>query len=299
MNAGGVLKQAMASERSAIYIELTKPRITLMVLVTVAMGQFLASAAAPQPALLLHALIGAALACSGAGALNQYIERDTDSLMNRTRFRPLPAQKVSPMTVVALGTALAIGGVAYTAVTVNTVAAAINALTVATYLFVYTPMKRHSSLSTLAGAVPGALPPVIGWAAVDPNLGAGGWILFGIVFLWQIPHFLAIARLYRDDYASGGFPMLAVMDDPGDLTGRMMVLYAAALVPVSSMLVVAGVAGTFYLFAALALGAAYTAAAVVARRDETREAARRLLLTSVAYLPLLFAALVIDRWFGA
>jgi protoheme IX farnesyltransferase len=286
------------AERSSVYVELTKPRITAMVLLTVAMGYFLAAGARSDVWLALHVLIGAGLACSGSGALNQYLERETDGRMDRTRFRPLPSHKISPVGVLLLGTALVLAGVGHVAWKVNALAAALNALTVATYLFVYTPMKRTSSLSTVAGAVPGALPPVIGWAAATGSVSAGGWILFAILFLWQIPHFLAIGRMYRDDYAAGGFPLLAVVDAHGHATGRQMVLYSATLVPVSLLLTVQGLTGSIYFWCALALGIFYAGAAFRAARDNAVPSARGLLLASVLYLPILFSVICLDRVIG-
>jgi protoheme IX farnesyltransferase len=293
------ISRAAVQERSALYVELTKPRITAMVLLTVAIGYWLAAAAgAAGTAVLIHALVGAGLACSGAGALNQYIERDADGTMDRTRFRPLPAHKVKPAGVCALGVTLAVGGVTYLTLTTNVLTAALCALTLGTYLFVYTPLKSRSALSTLAGAVPGALPPVMGWAAHTGSIDSGALILFAILFLWQIPHFLAIGRIYRDDYASGGFPMLVVVDRDGGLTGRQMVLYALALIPCSLATSLIGLTGTLYFFIALGAGAGYAAASWRAAVAGDRASARNLLLTSVIYLPVLFAAMLLDGTLG-
>jgi protoheme IX farnesyltransferase len=286
-------------ERSALYVELTKPRITAMVLLTVAIGFWLApSTVATSPVVLLHALLGAGLACSGAGALNQYIERETDGVMDRTRFRPLPAHKVSPATVLSLGSALAIGGVSYLTYMTNTLTAAACAATLISYLFVYTPMKRRSPASTLVGAIPGALPPVMGWTARQGQLDAGALVLFAVLFLWQIPHFLAIGRMYRDDYASGGFPMLVVIDDDGRTTGWEMVVYALALIPCSLATSFIGLTGALYFWIALIAGVAYTAASWWAATAGDVASARRLLLTSVLYLPVLFAAMFLDGLFS-
>jgi protoheme IX farnesyltransferase len=286
-------------ERSALYVELTKPRITAMVLLTVAIGFWLApSTVATSPVVLLHALLGAGLACSRAGALNQYIERETDGVMDRTRFRPLPAHKVSPATVLSLGSALAIGGVSYLTYMTNTLTAAACAATLISYLFVYTPMKRRSPASTLVGAIPGALPPVMGWTARQGQLDAGALVLFAVLFLWQIPHFLAIGRMYRDDYASGGFPMLVVIDDGGRTTGWEMVVYALALIPCSLATSFIGLTGALYFWIALIAGVAYTAASWWAATAGDVASARRLLLTSVLYLPVLFAAMFLDGLFS-
>jgi protoheme IX farnesyltransferase len=286
-------------ERSALYIELTKPRITAMVLLTVAIGFWLApSGDSASGMVLLHAMLGAGLACSGAGALNQYIERETDGVMDRTRFRPLPAHKVSPLAVLGLGVTLAIGGVSYLAALTNTLTAAACAATLISYLFLYTPMKRWSPASTLVGAIPGALPPVMGWTARQGSLDAGAVVLFAVLFLWQIPHFLAIGRMYRDDYANGGFPMLVVIDDDGETTGWQMVVYALALIPCSLATSFIGLTGSLYFWVALAAGIAYTVASWQAARAGDVPSARRLLLTSVLYLPALFAAMFIDGLFS-
>jgi len=285
--------RAFAHDRTSVYVELTKPRITVMVLLTVALGFVLAPVKA-APSLLFHVLLGAGLSCSGAGALNQYIERDRDAVMARTRFRPLPSHRVSPNTSLFLGCILAAGGVSYLLATTNVLTAALDALTLTTYLFVYTPLKRVSSLCTPAGAVPGALPPVMGWAAARGHIDTGAWVLFGILFLWQIPHFLAIGRMYRDDYAQGGFPMLVVVDRRGDIVNRQMVLYAAALLPCSLALPTLGLAGTLYFWFALIAGCGYVAFTLLAAARNDHRSARNLLLASVLYLPVLFAAMFLD-----
>lgn len=287
-------RPAMA-DRSEVFLELIKPRITVMVLLTVAVGYFSAVPGSASAMGLLHVLIGTALSCSGSGALNQYLERDVDLFMDRTRFRPLPAGKMRATSAALLGVLLSLAGVFWLAATVGALAAALNALTVLSYLFLYTPMKRLHPLSTLAGAVPGALPPVIGWAAASGEIGPGAIVLFAILFLWQVPHFLAIGWMYRDDYAKAGFPMLVVIDRRGDTTARLMLLYAVVLVPVSLLLVSSTAAGHLYFWSALAVGGLYVQAAWRAGRERTREAARRLLLSSVVYLPVLFAALFVEH----
>lgn len=288
-------RRTVASTRSDIFLELIKPRITFMVLLTVAIGYFCAAPAEANVATLLHVLLGTALSCSGCGALNQYFERDVDGFMDRTRFRPLPAQRISNFTAATLGGVLSVTGVLYLAAAVNTVAAFVNALTVLSYLFLYTPLKRVHPLSTLAGAVPGALPPVIGWAAATGQIGSGAIILFAILFLWQVPHFLAIGWMYREDYARAGFPMLVVIDREGDSTARLMLVYALALLPVSLLLVAAGAAGRFYFWSAVVAGTFYAWHAYRTGVERTLKSARRLLLASVVYLPLLFLALFVDH----
>lgn len=275
--------------------ELTKARIAVMVLVTAAAGFLLASQRGLDAVLLVHALVGTALVAAGAGVLNQVVERDTDALMRRTADRPLPAGRIAPDTALALGVALAVGGLAYLALAVNLLTALLGATTLAGYVFVYTPLKRVSSLATIVGAVPGAMPPLMGWAAARDSLDAGAWALFGILFFWQLPHFLAIAWMYREDYARGGFPMLPVTDPGGARTGRQTVLWAAGLVPVSLVPSALGLTGGVYLAGALALGLGFLGVAAAFHRDLTNPAARRLLLVSVLYLPAILAVMAADR----
>jgi protoheme IX farnesyltransferase len=269
-----------------------------MVLLTVCVGYAVAPHADATPFALLHVLIGAALSCSGAGALNQLMERRVDSEMDRTRFRPLPAHRVTPLHAFAIGAALSVGGVVYLAAATNPLTAAVNAGTLAGYLLLYTPLKRLTPHSTLVGAIPGALPPVMGWTAAADDLGLGAAVLFAILFVWQIPHFLAIGRLYKQDYSRGGFPMLAVIDRDGRVTGHQMVVYAMMLIPTSLLLVPLGLAGTLYFASALLAGAAYLLAAARAAADPSDTCARGLLLASVMHLPFLLGTLLIERVFA-
>lgn len=280
------------AERSGIYFELTKPRITLMVLLTVAAGFFLAGGS--SFGVLVHTLVGAGLSCIGSGALNQYYERESDGLMHRTRFRPLPAQNIAPGTVLLFGVLTAGGGVAWHAALVGTAVAMVNAVTVCSYVFIYTPLKHHTHIATLVGAIPGALPPVIGWTAVRGQIDAGAWILFAILFLWQIPHFLAIGRMYREDYAAAGIPMLSVVEPDGRVDGAQMTLYAAALLPVSLLLLPLGLAGKVYFWSAIVAGTGYLVVAIQTAPSPGAVQARKLLLASVLYLPIVSAAIVID-----
>jgi protoheme IX farnesyltransferase len=279
--------------------ELTKPRITLMVAITTAAGFLLAAQGTPLDLLrLAHTLIATALLSAGACALNQVVERDSDARMRRTASRPLPAGRLDPDTGLLWGVLLVVGGLAYLALSVNLLTALLGASTVALYVFAYTPLKRVSSLSTLVGAVPGAVPPVMGWTAVRDQLEPGAWALFAILFLWQLPHFLSIAWLYREDYARGGFPMLPVDDPDGRRTALQTLLYGGALVPVSLLPSPLGLVGMMYLAGALLLGLGYFAACVVFARQRSESAARRLLLASVAYLPALLAVMLVDRLLG-
>jgi protoheme IX farnesyltransferase len=300
VRAGALAGRAISAARLADFVELTKPRITSMVLVTTSAGFLLAGTGRPELPLplLAWALLGTGLLAAGASALNQVLERGTDARMRRTANRPVPAGRIDADAALAFGVALVVAGLAALSLAVNLLTAGLGAATVAGYLFAYTPLKRVTSLATVVGAVPGAIPPLMGWAALADDLALGAWPLFGILFLWQLPHFLSIAWIYRDDYARGGFPMLPVLDADGTKTSRQMVLWSAALVPVSLLPAVLGLAGGVYFAGALALSLGYLAAALPFVRTRTAAAARRLLLASVTYLPLLFLALVVDRVVG-
>ena len=241
--------------RLADYMQLAKPRISIMALLTVAAGALLAAGSLPPDwTILFHTLLGSAMVAVGASTLNQFCERESDALMRRTENRPLPAGRLQPGEVFALGTALGIGGVAYLAVALpRPLAAVLAAVTFLSYVCVYTPLKRTTSLNTLIGAVPGALPPVIGWAAVRGSLGMEIAAVFVIMFLWQVPHFLAIAWIYREDYARAGLCMLPVIDRDGGMSSRQMLGYCLALIPASLAPLVLGRAGPLYLIGAAIL----------------------------------------------
>jgi protoheme IX farnesyltransferase len=277
------------------FLALTKPRLNLLVLITTAAGLYLAAPTGVDLPILLHTLVGTALVASGAAALNQVWERDTDGRMRRTRERPVPGGRLGAPEAWTFGALLSLAGLAELAVWVNVVSSAVALVTLASYMFVYTPLKRRTSLSTLIGAVPGALPPVIGWAAATGDVTLPAFVLFGIVFFWQMPHFLAIAWLYRDDYANAGIPLLPVLEPDGRRTGRQALLYSAALWPVSLMPAVVGLAGNAYIAVATVLGVAFIAVSAAFARDRSARAARRLFLFSITYLPLLWGALVADR----
>jgi protoheme IX farnesyltransferase len=280
---------------AADYLELTKPRITLMVVLTTLVGYVVAARPGVALVPLALALAGTALVAAGASTLNMLLERRTDALMLRTRNRPLPAGRLRPVEVLTFGATVTVAGLAVLRVANGPVAAAVALLTWATYLFAYTPLKTRTSLSTVVGAFPGALPPVIGWAAARGDVDAGAYVLFSILFLWQIPHFLAIAWIYREDYARAGLPMLPVIDPDGALTGRQAVANSLALLVVSVVPTVAGLAGYVYLVGALLLGAMLTAMAVRAGVQRTLPAARALFLASVVHLAGLCALLLLDR----
>lgn len=285
------------STRLADYAELAKPRIAVMALVTVAVGYVLAAGDGWGWTGLLHALGGIGLAAIASGALNQYIERHSDARMTRTANRPLPAGRLSANEVLAVGIISAIVGIAWLVWQVNVLTAVVTSLTLVLYLAIYTPMKKHSSLATTVGAVPGALPPVLGWLAAGGALDFGALSLFAILFLWQFPHFLAIAWLCRDDYKAAGMRMLprAATQRPG-LTGLMGVVYALALLVVSAWPRQLGLAGDAYLAAAIVLGAGYLVAAFRFWWNESTGTARGVLYASLVHLPLLLAAMTWDHF---
>ncbi len=241
-------------------------------------------------------MIGTALVAGGASALNQHWERETDRLMRRTRLRPLPDARLHPQDAFWFGVALSALGIAELTLFVNGLAAAIAALTLLSYVLLYTPLKTRTSLSTIVGAVPGALPALLGWAAATNSASAGGWVLFGIVFMWQMPHFLAIAWLFRDDYANAGFPLLPVLEPDGRSTGRQSVLYAASLIPVSLLPMAVGIATAYYLVGALTLGAILLVLSLEFAASRSMPSARRLFYGTILYLPLLWIALLADHF---
>jgi heme o synthase len=281
--------------RPADWLTLTKPRLNLLVLITTLAGLYLAEPAGVSTSLLVHTLIGSALVAGGAAALNQVLERATDALMRRTRNRPLAAGRLGAMEGSVLGALLSLAGLAELALFTNATAAAVAAVTLASYVFLYTPLKTRTSLATLIGAVPGALPPVIGWAAATGTISGPAFVLFGIVFLWQMPHFLAIAWMYRDDYARAGIPLLPVLEPDGRRTGHQALIYAAVLWPVSLLPVLAGLAGLPYAGMATVLGFLYIGLSVRFAQERSHATARRLFLFSIVYLALLLGALVANR----
>jgi protoheme IX farnesyltransferase len=288
---------AISRARWLDFVELTKPRIALLVLFTVAIGAMLASPDVPDLVLLLNTLLGTALVAAGASALNQLLERQTDALMHRTENRPLPAARLQPVEVLAFGLALGATGLAWLAFTGrHPLAVIVAAITFVSYVLIYTPLKRYTTLNTLIGAVPGALPPVIGWTAVTGSLDMPAMVIFLIVFLWQVPHFLAIAWMYREDYAAAGLKMLPVGDATGGLTARQMVLYAMVLVPVSLLPVFQQKAGWIYAGGALALGLLFVASALGFARERTRSRARRVLKASLVYLPAILALMLLEAF---
>src|SRR3954471_7029940 len=278
--------------------ELTKPRMNFLVVVTTMVGYLMAAPKGLGPsewARLFHTLLGTALTAAGASVLNQYIERAYDALMPRTANRPLPGGRVAPLDALALGVGLAVTGTVYLALLVNPLTAALGAFTLVSYVFLYTPMKRWTSLCTLVGAVPGAVPPMMGWTAVHDSLDVQAWALFAILFFWQMPHFLAIAILFKDDYAAGGFKMLPVVDRDGVATSRQIVLYAAALIPITLFPTLCHMANETYFFLAAVMGLGFFGLGVQCAISGSRADARRLFFASIIYLPLLLAAMMLDK----
>jgi protoheme IX farnesyltransferase len=286
---------ARVSGRLTDYVALVKPRLNVLVVASSTAGYYLGSPASPAFARMALAVLGTALVAGGAAALNQVFERDTDSMMERTRHRPLPDGRVAAADAQRFGLLLAVSGIVLLGATANAIASLIAAATLVIYLAVYTPLKRRSPVSTLVGAVPGALPPLIGWSAASGAISPAGWSLFAIVFLWQIPHFMAIAWLYRDDYRRAGFRVLAVIEPDGRRSGRQALLYAAALLPVSLVPTVAGVAGSIYFWSAALLGVALLWLAARFWRTRSDAAARALFYGSITYLPLLWAVMILDH----
>jgi protoheme IX farnesyltransferase len=295
-NATALAKSDSALRARALdYLALTRPRVGVLILFTVAAGAWLAARGVPHPSLLFHTILGTALVVGGACALNQTMERHCDALMIRTENRPLASGRMSPAEGWAFGFILAMGGLAYLALALHHFLPMIVAgIALIGYVGLYTPLKRRTSLNTLVGAVPGALPPVIGWTAVTGSFDPEAAALFLIIFLWQVPHFLAIARIYREDYARAGMRMLPVLDRRGDMTSRQMVCYCTALVPASLMPVLLGQAGVGYLVGAVVLGVGFLGFAIGFMRHRTVDQARRVLKASLIYLPALLALLLVN-----
>ncbi len=293
---GSDLAGSSAPTRGADFVALTKPRLNFLVILTTLAAYYLGSDERSTIVQLVHTLIGTSLVAGGAAALNQVWERDTDRLMARTRNRPLPDLRLTAGIALGFGLALTVAGVLELWLFVNARASLVAALTTVTYILLYTPLKLRTSLSTIAGAIPGALPAVIGWAAATNTLSIEAWVLFAIVFLWQMPHFLAIAWMYRDEYARAGMPLLPVIEPDGRSTGRQALLYTAALLPISLLPTLMGLATAWYLTGAVVLGAVLISLSLKFSQMRTVESARRLFFGSILYLPLLWAILVGDHF---
>ena len=281
--------------RLSAYVELTKPRITFLIMLTSAAGFCLGSRGAVDYVLFAHAMIGIGLLSSGIATLNQFIERDLDGLMRRTADRPLPSRRLVPVEALWLGVLLTASAEMYLALFVNGLSAILGLTVIAGYLFLYTPLKTRTTLSTAVGAFPGAMPPLIGWTAARGEIDVAAWVLFAILFLWQFPHFLAIAWMYREDYGRAGIRMLPVVEPEGRVTGQQIIAYSLMLVPVSLLPTILGVSGKFYFVAALVLGLLFLACGIRVALSKSNQHARQLLLASVFYLPLLFGVMVLNR----
>ncbi|MGE5813772.1 MAG: heme o synthase [Acidobacteriota bacterium] len=288
--------------RAADFVQLTKPRLNALAVATTLGGYYMAGPAtvlgptgSTGPWLLFNTIVGTALVAGGSAAFNQYYERVTDGLMRRTRVRPLPGHRLQPIEALWFACALSTIGLVQLAVGANLLAAAVALTTLVAYVCVYTPMKSRSPFSTLVGAIPGALPPIIGWAAVRGSLEPVSWALFAIGFLWQMPHFLAIAWLYRADYERAGFPMLPVIEPDGRSTGRQAVAYAAALVPVSLAPTAFGLSGSVYFVAAFVLSVGFLALAIRFAATRSTPSARALFFGSILYLPALWAFMIASK----
>jgi protoheme IX farnesyltransferase len=275
--------------------ELVKARLTLLVLLTTAVGFYLGAEGPINWSALLHTVLGTAAAATGAAALNQWWEHKLDALMQRTRLRPVPAGRMRPIEALVIGAILSIFGVTYLGLVCNALSAALAAITIIVYIFAYTPLKLVSTFNTALGAVPGALPPMIGWAAARGTLDAGAWMLFAILFFWQLPHFFAIAWMYRDDYARAGFQMISNDDQTGERSASQSVFFCMILFVIAALPAFIRMATVFYLLAELILSAVFVAVAMRFLKTRTRSDARRLFITSIIYLPLLLGALVLSK----
>jgi len=277
------------------YIALTKPRVTWLILMSTGVGYFFGAANGWHFLALLHTIIGTGLIASGTAALNQWYEREADGKMKRTRNRPLPAGRLDSNRALVFAILISVAGFLELWLGANALTALLGLFTLLTYLFVYTPLKQRSPHSTTIGAIPGAMPPLIGYAAAAGKLTWEAWVLFAILFVWQFPHFYAIAWMYREDYERAGIRMLPVVEPDGVSTARQILLYSLALIPISLIPKFLSMTGNVYLFGALVLGMLFVYAGLRIRTERTRQQARRVLLASVVYLPVLYSLLLIDR----
>jgi len=275
--------------------DLFKARLTTLVVLTTLAGFYMGSRGPMDGWLLLHAILGTALLASGAAALNQLIEHKHDALMKRTESRPIPAGQLQPDHVLIIGAIMSAAGLIYLALKVNLLTSVLGAATLISYLFIYTPLKRITSFNTIIGAIPGALPPLMGWTAARNEIAIGGWTLFAILFFWQLPHFLAIAWLYKEDYAKAGFQMLPVVDLTGERTARSTISHTLGLLPISLCPFLFHLTGPIYFFGAFFLGLGFLYFAVRFARELSVASARKLFLASIIYLPLLLGLMVFDK----
>lgn len=287
--------RSTVSNKASAYYDLTKPGITRLVLVTTAAGYYLAARGALDWLGLLHTLVGTGLVASGTNALNQWFERDADAQMRRTANRPLPSGRLDSGNALLFAWGIAVAGIIYLSALVNLATAIVVVISLSSYVFVYTPLKRKTWLSTLIGAVPGALPILAGWTATGQPLTAGAWALFAIMFAWQMPHFYALAWIYREDYERAGFRMLTVVDGTGARAARHTLWFTAALIPISLMPTALGIAGDLYLVGALALGIGFLVLTTGMLRKPNERIAWRIFTGSIVYLPILLLLMVFDK----
>lgn len=289
------IKQISLKEKASAYFELTKPRIAFMLVLTAAAGFYLGLKGNFEIVPFLNSMIGIALLAFGVSTLNQYIERQTDVLMERTAKRPLPASKVSPLEALIFGTLLCLVAEIYLAVLVNPLTAGLGLIVIVGYVFLYTPLKTKTSASTAIGAIPGAMPPLMGWTSAANEISLPALILFAMLFLWQFPHFLAIAWLYREQYKKAGILMLPVVEPDGKMTARQIVIFAIMLLPISLAPFFVATSGWFYLGGAILLGLWFLYESVSMAREKSNKSAKRLLLVSVIYLPLIYGLMVVNH----
>ena len=292
---GASRAMATARSRTSDFVALTKPRLNLLVVATTAGGYYLGAGPGANVVSLINVTLATALVAGGSAAFNQVMERRVDALMERTRRRPVADGRLLPRESLLFAATLSLVGLLWLALTTTALATVVALVTLLTYVVLYTPLKQRTSFSTVVGAIPGALPPMIGWAAATDTVSREAWVLFAIIFLWQMPHFLAIAWLFKDDYGRAGFPMLPVLEPDGRSTGYHVAAYASALLPVSLIPSVMGLAGFVYFGVALALGLAFLAVSLRFAVSRTRRDARVLFFTSIAYLPLVWLVMVLDR----
>ena len=292
-----IISETTKSEKGllAVYADLVKARLTLLVLLTTLVGFYMGWRGPMDYALLLHTMFGTALVAGGAAALNQLLEREHDAKMRRTASRPLPSGRLQPVTVMLFGGVCAVAGLAHLALLVNPLTSVLGAVTLVSYLFIYTPLKRVTWLNTAVGAVPGALPPLMGWAAARGDLSGGGWALFALLAFWQMPHFFAIAWIYKEEYAKAGFQMLPRVDPDGSRTAQQSVSHTLGLLPISLCPFLFHLAGPVYLVGAILLGGAYLWFAIQFARRLDVPCAKKLFVASILYLPLVLIVLVLDK----
>ena len=284
-----------ARQRVQDYIDLLKPGITSLVMVTALAGFYLGSSGRLNILLMIHTVLGTGLVAGGGGALNHLIERESDSRMHRTKNRPLPSGRMSPLQVLLFGSMVSLSGILYLAIFVNGLTTLLAGISWVSYVLIYTPLKKITPLATLVGAIPGALPPMGGWTAAQGQITFEAWVLFLILFMWQLPHFLSIAWLCRNDYARGGFPMLTVLEESRQLTGRQMMIYAAGLLVVSLLPTWSGLTGMVYLIGAFIVGIVFLGINGMMARSTTTANAKRALWASIIYLPVLLVLMMVDK----